>query len=194
MFLDFQSQLQRFLGLDERELLYPMGKLIARSRTLVDVGANDGYYTLAFLKSRADAILACEPGLVMADLVANANANGYSIGGRFETVQTAIGNSEGCISLAEILRDKPEPIFIKVDVDGSELDVLQSSEECCNRMDLAWIVEIHSHQLERDCQNWLQKRGYVTEIIDHAWWRRFIPELRPRELNRWILATSPTTG
>ena len=194
MYLDLQSQLQRLLGLDERELMQPMRELIARSRTLVDVGANDGYYTLAFLGSHADLIVSCEPGPAWEQIVGNAKANGYLVGDRFQIIRDAIGNSEGCVPLAELVRGKAEPIFVKVDVDGSEHDVLQSAEGCLAGMDLSWIVEIHSNELEQACLDWLRQHEFKTRIIDHAWWRVFIPELRPRELNRWILATPGITG
>ena len=189
MYLDFQSQLQRYLGLDEREIKTTVKDLIGRCRTLIDVGANDGYYTLAFLRSNADSVIACEPSGAWTQVVTNAKANGYSVGNRFQIVDTPIGSGDGCISLAEVLRGKIEPIFIKVDVDGAELDVLQSAEGCMALMDISWIVEIHSHKLEDGCQNWLRQHGYKTKIIDNAWWRIFIPELRPPEINRWILAT-----
>ena len=189
MYLDLQSQLQRLFGLDEHEIMNPTRALIGKSETLIDIGANDGYYTLAFLRSSATSVVACEPGPAVNEMIANAKRNGYSVGNRFQIVDTPIGSAEGCISLTEVLRGKVEPIFIKVDVDGAELDVLQSAEGCVALMDISWIVEIHSHKLEDGCQNWLRQHGYKTEIIDNAWWRIFIPELRPPEINRWILAT-----
>jgi predicted RNA methylase len=189
MSLNLQNQLQRYLGLDEREIMATVCDFIGRSRTLVDVGANDGYYTLAFLRSNADSVVACEPSDTWTQVVTNAEVNGYSVGNHFEIIRTPIGGAEGCISVAELLRGKTEPIFIKVDVDGAELDVLQSAEGCVAGMDLSWIVEIHSYKLENDCQNWFRQHGYKTKIIDNAWWRIFIPELRPPEINRWILAT-----
>jgi predicted RNA methylase len=194
MYLDLQSQLQRFLGVDEREIMQTMRSLIAKSETLIDVGANDGYYTLAFLRSNANFVIACEPSPASTQLLANAEANGYSVGDRFQVIRTPIGNGEGDISITELLQRKPEPILIKVDVDGAELEILKSAEGYHAKMDASWIVEIHSRKLERDCRDWLRNHGYRTKIVDNAWWRVFIPELRPSELNRWILATSPKMG
>src|SRR6476660_5651753 len=101
MYLDLQSQLQRYLGLDEREIIKPMRGLIGKSETLIDIGANDGYYTLAFLRSSATSVVACEPGPAVNDMIANAKLNGYSVGNRFQIVDMPIGSAEGCISLAE---------------------------------------------------------------------------------------------
>jgi len=43
MAIDLQSQMQRYLGLDERELAGIVSQLTSSCRTLVDIGANDGY-------------------------------------------------------------------------------------------------------------------------------------------------------
>lgn len=188
MYLDLQSQLQRYLGLDEREIIKPMRGLIGKSETLIDIGANDGYYTLAFLHSSATSIIACEPGPAVKEIIANAEANGYSVGDRFQIVRTAIGMSAGCIPISQLVAGKKEPIFIKVDVDGGEFDVLQSADSCAT-IRLSWIVETHSKELELACMEWLLAHQFDARIINNSWWRVFLPELRPRH-SRWILAVS----
>src|SRR5436190_3036397 len=80
MRLNFQSQFQRYLGLDERELAGRIGKCLNRCNSAVDVGANDGYYTLIFLKSPVDRVVACEPGNVRHRLIENAAVNGFPPG------------------------------------------------------------------------------------------------------------------
>src|SRR4051812_25243878 len=42
MELDLQSQFQRYLGFDERELNSTISKLLPSCRSCIDVGANDG--------------------------------------------------------------------------------------------------------------------------------------------------------
>src|SRR6476660_5629982 len=100
MYLDLQSQLQRYLGLDEREIIKPMRGLIGKSETLIDIGANDGYYTMAFLQSSAASVVACEPGPAVNEMIANAKANGYSVGDRFQIIRAPIGTSVGCIPIS----------------------------------------------------------------------------------------------
>ena len=188
MTLDLQSQMQRYLGLDERELAGIVRMLSSACRTLIDVGANDGYYTLAFLASPAERVISCEPGPAGKDLLANAAANGHQISDRFRLEQRLIGNGAGETKLSEVLNDPPTPVFIKVDVDGGEVGVLESAEDHPSLNHIFWVVETHSLELEQDCIGWFSKHGFGSQIIDAAWWRRFLPEKRPLAHNRWLIA------
>lgn len=188
MAIDLQSQLQRYLGLDERELMGIVSRFVASSRTLVDVGANDGFYTLAFLASPAERILACEPGPASEQLLTNAAANGHQLSDRFQLELRLVGNQAGEVSLAELLKDQPGPAFVKVDVDGGEVGVLQSLQGYPALGQVSLVVETHSAELEQGCIDWLRTNGFRAEIVDAAWWRRLIPEQRPLEHNRWLVA------
>lgn len=188
MELDLSNQSQRYWGLDERELVAAFRRLIPSSRSLIDIGANDGYYTMAFLQSKAERIVACEPGVAMEQLLANARANGYATGERFIAEQRFVGLSEGGVSIAELVRDLPRPVFLKVDIDGGEGELLRSAEGCDCLDDLRWLIETHSTELEAECISWLQAHGYKTRIIYNAPWRVLLPELRPIPHNRWLVA------
>ena len=82
--------------------------------------------------------------------------------------------------------------LVKVDVEGAELDVLHSGSDLLQPKMVDLLIETHSPEVERECVAWLTGRGYATEIIGNAWWRRAIPEYRPIEHNRWLWATSPS--
>jgi hypothetical protein len=188
MTLDLQTQLQRFLGLDEKELAGIVSKFCSSCRTLIDVGANDGYYTLAFLASPADQVIACEPGPANTELLANAAANGHQLSTRFHLERRLVGCTAGEASLAEIFDGCPTPIFVKVDVDGGEVEVLQSAQSHPALRQTSFVVETHSAELEQNCLEWFSIHGFSTEIINAAWWRLLIPEKRPPAHNRWIAA------
>ncbi|HEY0404987.1 MAG TPA: hypothetical protein VGC89_04625 [Pyrinomonadaceae bacterium] len=188
MELDLSNQSQRYWGLDERELVAAFRRMIPASRSLIDVGANDGYYTMAFLQSGAARVVACEPGPAMEQLLANARANGFETGERFIAEQRFVGTGKGSVSIAELVRDLPRPVFLKVDIDGGEVELLQSAEGCDCLSDLRWLIETHSKQLEEQCVSWLQAHGYSTRIIYNASWRVLLPEQRPLEHNRWLIA------
>jgi hypothetical protein len=188
MELDLSNQSQRYWGLDERELVAAFRRLIPASQSLIDVGANDGYYTMAFLQSKAARVVACEPGPAMEQLLANARANGFETGKRFIAEQRFVGTGEGSVSIAELVRDLPRPVFLKVDIDGGEVELLQSAEGCDCLGDLRWLIETHSKELEAGCIAWLQAHGYETRIIYNAPWRVLLPEQRPLEHNRWLVA------
>lgn len=188
MELDLANQSQRYFGLDERELVATLRSLIPDCRSLIDVGANDGYYTMAFLQSPAERVIACEPGPPMEQLLANARANGYEPGKRFTVERRFIGSGVGSVSIKELVRDLPRPIFLKVDIDGGEVDLLRSAEGCDCLSDLRWLIETHSKELEEQCVEWLQHHGYRTRLIYNAPWRVLLPEQRPIPHNRWLVA------
>ena len=189
MELDLSTQLQRYWGLDERELIHSFQRLIPKCKSLIDIGANDGYYTLAFLRSPAARVIACEPAAHEAgQLLCNAQANGYDIDERFTIENQLIGSGEGYISVSELIKDLPKPILLKVDIDGGEFNLLSSAESCPSLADLFWIIETHSKELERQCVEWLRSHDYSVRLIYNAPWRVFIPEQRPIPHNRWLVA------
>lgn len=189
MELDLQSQSQRYWGFDEREILGPIQRLATGCKTLVDVGANDGYYTIAFLQTPAERIVACEPGQIMDRLLSNAAANGYQLNERFTVVSKPIGLGAGCVTITELLEHLPRPIMLKVDIEGGEYDLLRSAEDYPFIFDTRWLIETHAAQLETKCIEWLNAHGQRTRIIDNARWRVLLPDLRPLAHNRWLMAT-----
>ena len=188
MELDLRSQSQRYWGFDEREILTPIQRLGSACRSLIDVGANDGYYTMSFLRSQAERVVACEPGPVVDLLLRNAAANGYQVDQRFSVISKPIGRGPGCLSVTELVNNLPRPIFLKVDIDGGEYDLLTSAEGCTFISETRWLIETHSPELEEQCIAWLQSHGHSTHIIHNARWRVVLPELRPIPHNRWLMA------
>jgi hypothetical protein len=188
MHLDLASQAQRYFGFDERELFGPLLQLMPQCRSMVDVGANDGYYTLMFLRSQAERVVACEPGPLQR-LLENAEANDFQPGRRFQIINREIGLGASQMPLKEVAQDLPGPILIKLDVEGGELDVLKSAEPFQRLGELRWIVETHSLELEQQCLEWFRGHGFAGEIICNAPWRKLLPETRLVAHNRWIVAT-----
>src|ERR1041385_527851 len=188
MQIDLEHQSQRFWGFDERELLAIFRQLIPAARSLVDIGANDGYYTMAFLRSGAERVVACEPGPAMEQLIENARANGYQPDGRFMVERRLVGRDKDGVSIAELIENLPRPVLLKVDIDGGEFDLLQSAENCESLEDVCWLIETHSPELEEHCVGWLKAHGYRPQIIYNARWRIVLPELRPIPHNRWLIA------
>jgi len=188
MELDPQSDTQRLLGLYEREIAGLVFRLAGECATLVDIGANDGYYTNIFLRTSAKRIVVCEPSPVVSRLLVNAAANGFIPDQRFCVIQRLIRPGEDAIYASQLVQNLPGPVFLKVDIDGGELNLLQSCESSDRLEELHWLIETHSAWLENSCVQWFQQRRYRTKVIPNAWWRLFLPELRPIAHNRWLLA------
>jgi hypothetical protein len=192
MELDFAHQSQRWLGLQEREVYGWIRRLSKGIRTAVDVGANDGMYTLYFLSSTpAKRVLSFEPSPEsLAELRTNLALNRLSRDVSLEVVPKKVGCAiDGDWTTLDSLAESIElPCLVKVDIDGGEADMLRGAYNLLCSSDTRWIVEVHSKALERDCLRILRDAGYQTHVIPNAWWRHIVPELRPSEVNHWLVA------
>ena len=72
-------------------------------------------------------------------------------------------------SLAEIIRTKglAPPDFLKIDVEGAELDVLKGLGEG-GRTVRRMLIETHGEHLEEECLKWVQGNGFVVRHLDEA--------------------------
>jgi hypothetical protein len=186
MMLDLQSQSQRWLGVEEAEIAGFFNAHLKGCRTFVDVGANDGYYTLMALKAGVETVIACEPSAVMERLIENARLNGWAKDGRSRLERRLVGEVGG-VGLDAVLAGAAEPIVVKIDVDGAELQVLESSGDRLRVDRIAWVVETHSPSLESDCLRWFRDRGCAPRVVRNAWWRALLPERRGAVQNRWLV-------
>ncbi len=139
--------------------------------TVVDVGSNIGYHVLLFesLVGATGKIIAIEPSPEnLPELEANIKNNNLrnvslhkiAVGATQSTVQVKSGinsgictdDSEGIAAipmqqLDEVATEKVD--FIKIDVDGYELEVLQGSLQVLERDRPTVLVEVHPHILPR---------------------------------------------
>ena len=79
------------------------------------------------------------------------------------------------------------PDFLKLDVDGGEVDVLEGAP----LPDIpAVIVETHSRELEQECGKLLMEAGHEVMVVNQRW---LSPDFRPSEHNRWLVAEGPAS-
>jgi hypothetical protein len=192
MDLDFEHHSQRWLGLQERELYDWFRRLSGGIRTAIDVGASEGMYTLYFLlKTPAKRVFAFEPsddGL--RQLKNNLALNGLDESPRLEIVPKRVGASatEQQTTLDSLGERIDQPCLVKVDIDGGEVSLLDGARTLLHSPETRWIIEVHSNALQEKCLEILQSANYRALVVRNAWWRHFLPELRPGELNHWIIA------
>jgi hypothetical protein len=186
--------MQIYLGLWERETHKYIKCRRRNVHWFIDVGAGSGELCLVFKKAGTKTVVAAEPASSeVALLHQNFLVNGLDPS-ELLTITKCIGTHRDCIRLDEIKVDRREPGFIKIDVDGSELDVLKSGARLLSfAANLTILVETHSKDLEDNCKLYLECCGFQTNVIPNAWWRLVIPEQRPVPHNRWIWAKKVVT-
>lgn len=192
MDLDLRTQSQIYVGLFERELHSWLAYLCRGIRTSVDVGAAHGEYTLYALKrTSAEQVISFEPDeRLVTKLMLNLRLNGLDKTARWQLYTKYLSDVEGSHSVgASTLADKVlPPCLIKMDIDGGEAAVLHAAKRLLSLPRTRWLIETHSHGLERECISILKSFRYSTTIVPNAWWRAVIPEQRGSEQNRWLVA------
>jgi hypothetical protein len=191
MEMELRDQTQLFLGLHEREVYNNLQVLARNIRTAIDVGAAEGEYTLFFLlRAKADRVVAVEPDADLREVLQrNLNSNPHDRG-RVELCEYYVADIDENRRrrLDTIAASLAGPCLVKIDVDGGEVDVLRGAQIMLSRPDVRWLIETHSHELERECLKILSVAGHEARVITNAWWRFLVPENRPIDHNRWLVA------
>ncbi len=107
----------------------------------------------------------------------------------FSAKYLGAANSDNACTLDSLASSIVGPCFIKIDVDGGEADILRGATRILKLAGVRWLIETHSQKLEQECVELLGRTGYKVIIVHQAWWRRFVPELRPGVHNQWLIAT-----
>lgn len=195
MRLDLEHQTQVVLGMYEREIHGWLRRLSTRIEFGADVGAADGLYTLYLHeRTKARSIYAFEPdATAFASLELNLSLNSLLTSDRLSVHTSFVGGAPGIgrVSLDSVVADSPGPGLIKVDVDGSEVEVLHGALNLLHRTDVRWLIETHSQELETECLTMFRNNGFYTLVVPNAWWRLLLPENRPMDHNRWLVAYHP---
>ena len=190
--LDPSSNLQRLLGIAEREIAPDFARLAADAATFCDVGASDGWYVMLARKIKPSLnVVAYEPdGQLTRSAYRNMARNAVRTDVHFRWLSERCGSGARDVGLDVVLEGAPEPIFLKVDIEGGELDALTSGNEVLSSKRCSLIVETHRGDLEVDCAKWLEQRGYRVRIVPPAPFRSLVPEFRPLPHNQWLIAES----
>ena len=191
MNLDLRSRSQVWLGLFERETYGWLARLSVGIKSAIDIGAAEGEYTLFFLiKTSAGRVFAFEPADGIQDQLNDNLALNRMIDSPklIRSTKSVGSDTEQECSLDSIAPLVDLPCLVKLDVDGGEAHILRSALKFVASPGIRWIIETHSAALERECDDILKSAGYDTLVVQNAWWRFLIPELRVVEHNRWLVA------
>lgn len=191
--INLQSQMRTWLGIPEIEIAGYFKKLVEKGFTCFDIGTAYGYYTVALARlARGGKVVAFEPQAMLATQLRETARRNVFLETTIEIIKMRVGAqvSENMTTLDVLARhENLTPNFIKIDVDGPEYEILVGARQVLERIKPRLVVEVHSFDLERECTALLTQHGYVCKIVDQ---QTIWPELRPGELNRWVIAVHQT--
>jgi precorrin-6B methylase 2 len=175
------------LGLYEAETSALLRRAGRTMKSLIDVGAGYGELTAwALSQPNTERVMAFDPKPERWSVFReNMALNGFLDDTRLVPVADFF---PGNVASEEMLLSLPEPVVMKLDVDGAEMVVLEAIGGVLRRRRFALLVETHSEELDSRCRKFLEDLGYKVTVISQAWWRKWIPEQRPIGFNRWLWA------
>ena len=200
-----RHSLRKILGLYEHELNKWLEQALRRVTRVLDVGANDGYFTFgcaaAFRRlGHCGEIIAFEPGercvaLLRESLAAQTEAGiedaEYPV--RIEIIQTLVGRDlkPGTITLDSLLtpRDNTNTL-IKIDVDGPEVDIMEASRSWVVPSNL-FVIEVHHEQLVAPLRSLFAKQNLRLILLKQRPLPGLGRETRP-ENNCWLVSDLST--
>jgi hypothetical protein len=190
--LDLRGEFQIWLGLYERETYPALRRMLSGCRSAIDLGAAKGDLTLHCLRQPGiERIVAVEPlDRERVQFAANLALNGLAADPRLHLHAGFAGRGEPPLwrTLDDLAADLPAPVFLKIDIDGPESEVLADGHRLLSGRDCRLLIETHSPEAEAGCERQLRSLGYTVRIIRPAWWRSVLREQRPLAHNRWLAA------
>src|SRR5262245_5449646 len=130
--VDFRVEAQLYLGLWERETYQSIRRAIGRCAWAIDVGAGNGELCVHLLRSPANGpFFAFEPqSAKVAMLRRNATLNQCDNDPRLVVVEKLAGpvTTDDSIAIDDLPLDPLKRGFLKVDVDGAEMAVLEGAK------------------------------------------------------------------
>jgi hypothetical protein len=192
------NSMRKILGLYEHELNTWLNKALPRVTRVLDVGANDGYFTFgcaaAFRRlGKVAEIIAFEPQQQHIDVLRESVDKQPKGATQIRLLQTLVGKEvrSGTTTLDVIGWNIGDPedrtcTLVKIDVEGAELDVLQGGLSWLNSSN-CFVIEVHDEALLKTIPQLFAARGLRLARVN----QRPLPfigrELRS-EKNWWLVS------
>jgi hypothetical protein len=193
-----RDSLRKIFGLYEHELNDWLEQALRRVSRVVDVGANDGYFTFgsaaAFRRlGKSGEIIACEPQDSHVAMLRESVASQPQTGIRFEIVHALVGKElkPGMITLDSLQPAVDDPndkvrTLVKIDVEGAEVDVIEGGRSWLQRSNY-FVIEVHRYELVGQLRDIFAEKGLKLVQLNQQPLRVIGGELRERE-NLWLIS------
>jgi hypothetical protein len=195
--LDPRSSLRKLLGVYEHELNTWIERSLGKVSRVVDVGANDGYFTFgsaaAFRRlSRAGAVIAFEPGAESVKQLRE-SLRLQPPGVKVELLQKFVGRAvtDDCVTLDAFVKERgvsmePKNTLVKIDVEGAEMDVLSGALSWLNPSN-HFLIEVHKESLLSEITELFSSHGLSLDLVEQRPLKFFGAETRSAE-NWWLVS------
>lgn len=176
-----------WVGLFESEIARYVREFCRPGQASVDVGANSGYYALTFARLCAATVVAYEPDAAARERLGRNLALNPSLEPYIDLRPLYVSDHDAAdtVRLDGDLKGVSRIGLLKIDVDGGEVGVLRGARDLLRQTHPHVIIETHSLGLEQECAQLLAEAGYAPRVLTQ---RRFLPQDRPIEHNRWLVA------
>ena len=188
-----RHSLRKAIGVYEHELNGWLERVLPRVSRVIDVGANDGYFTFgcaaAFerLGHRA-AIIAIEAQQQHIDQLRASHAKHPDID--LTLVHAYAGSTvrDGWVTLDSLESRDHHRTLIKIDVEGAEEDVIAGADRWMQPSN-EFLIEVHAEEILPRLVRTFAAKGLRLRQIDQQplWWLG----RETRELGNWWLVTDP---
>jgi hypothetical protein len=191
--LNPRHSLRKVFGFYEHELNAWLSTGIRRVSRVLDVGANDGYFTFgcaaAFRRLRVDGeIIGFEPQARLAEEMRKSTALQGQPSVRLQIVQSFVGREVGehTTTLDALPFDDRYNTLIKVDVEGAELDVLAGARSWMNSSNL-FLIEVHRSDYLAQLREMFAERGLkLVQVNQHG--LPFVGREERAQSNWWLVS------
>jgi hypothetical protein len=187
MGVDFhRGETRLYLGLYERELNRYLRRVVRQGYACFDIGGQYGYDALVLAKLSGGPVLSveCDPQLaeeIQENAAANPGVGPISVVTAFVSAE----DDGDRVSIDSLARRFFVPDLLKIDIEGEEVQALRGASDVLTRRRPAVVLEVHGEEVERECLDLMRAAKYaLPTTVDR---RRWLPEHRPIDHNRWLV-------
>jgi len=192
-----RNSLRKVFGLYEHELNGWLELALRRVYRVLDVGANDGYFTFgcaAVLRRLGvkGEITGFEPQKRCVEMLRESIAAQGPLEVRFEIVEALVGReeSEGMTTLDALPASDRRNTLIKIDVEGAELDVIAGARSWMDASNL-FVVEVHKEEYFGPLQRMFSEHGLKLVQV-HQCPLPLLGREERAETNGWLVSDLAT--
>ena len=186
-----RHSMRKVLGVYEHELNAWLDAALPRVSRVIDVGANDGYFTFgcaaAFRRlGRAAEIIAIEAQQQHIDQLRSSAQQHRDIGVTLVHAYAGAACGEGVVTLDSLETNDHERTLIKIDVEGAEEEVIAGAQRWLHPSN-QFLIEVHAEAILPRLIAAFAAKGLTLARIDQRplWWLG----RETRELGNWWLVS-----